>query len=67
MRASGGSGSAAGRTLVVVVACVAGIVLSLLGATAVLAVTGVALGPGPAASPAVREARAVATPSPTAP
>ncbi|MDT0212435.1 thermonuclease family protein [Rothia sp. ARF10] len=65
MRASGRTGSAAGRTLVVVVACVAGVVLSLLGGTAVLAVTGGVLGSDPAASPVVQEARAVATPSPT--
>ncbi|MFW5473016.1 thermonuclease family protein [Knoellia sp. CPCC 206450] len=64
MRATGSTRSAAGRTLVVVVACVAGVVLSLLGATAVLAVTGVALGSGSSGS-APREARAVVTPSPT--
>ena len=49
------------------VACVAGILLSLLGGTAVLAVTGGALGSDPVAGSAVQEARAVAAPSPTTP
>jgi len=48
-----------------VVACVAGIVLSLLGGTAVLALTAAGLGSDSGGSPTTREARAVASPSPT--